>query len=160
MERERTVSVSTRCLVAASLVLAALLSLLVVSERAYGATVERLEGERMNLPSDKGKVFRDRRASGNRGLVVYRPANARKRLSTPALARIDVRARGRQCSGAPVMVVFVDGKRIKTARVRATSWRNYRTRVSIPKAPTLSRWVLGVTTANPAGVTGTSRLTW
>ena len=133
MERKRTISVSARCLIAASLVLGALLSLLIVPERAYGATVKKIEGERMNLPSGKGKVFRDRRASGGRGLVIYRPATAKKRLRTPALARIDVRAKGRLCNGAPTMVVFVDGKRVKTARVRAKGWRNYRTHVSIPK---------------------------
>ena len=46
-------------------------------------------------------------------------------LSLPAIVKLTVRARGDQCSGAPQMVVSIDGAQRLSAAVSSTSFTDY-----------------------------------
>jgi parallel beta-helix repeat protein len=106
----------------------------------YGAVAEGLapspvtviEGEAMSLPSG-GAVRLDPTASGGRVLERYSVSTSTARISLAAPATsLVVRARGSQCSGAPRMIVTVDGATVLDASVTSTSLANYRAAVTLP----------------------------
>jgi Glycosyl hydrolases family 43 len=75
------------------------------------------------------KRLADRRASGGRAVLLLGRTPVRKRLKTPALSRIVVRAKGWRCKGSPRLTVRVDRKRKRSKSVRSRRWRRYGVRV-------------------------------
>jgi endoglucanase len=84
-----------------------------------------LEGESMSLPSSAGAAFADSSASGGRGLLMWSNSRATATVTTGAVNRLVVRARGDQCAGAPNMTVKVDGVTVLTAAVSSGLWTDY-----------------------------------
>src|SRR5438552_2823371 len=95
------------------------------------ASTNTVEAESFSLASGSGTVFGDAAGSGGIALLIWSNATASAKVSTPKATRIAVRARGDQCSGAPKMKLTVDGSRIYTDSVSATSWTNYGAAVSL-----------------------------
>ena len=85
--------------------------------------------EALTLQAERGrgfKVVRDRSASGGRAIVMTGRGALRRRVSTAALARIAVRARGGACAGRrPRMAVSLDGRRVATFVIRSRRWRGH-----------------------------------
>ncbi|MEV8511766.1 carbohydrate-binding domain-containing protein [Dactylosporangium sp. NPDC051484] len=90
-----------------------------------GVTTVDLEAESMRVTSGAAGTYRDPAASGGRALQMWTDATASAELTAPARARLVVRARGDQCSGAPAMRVQVDDQLVETVQVRASSWADY-----------------------------------
>ncbi|MET7426489.1 carbohydrate-binding domain-containing protein [Dactylosporangium sp. NPDC005555] len=88
-------------------------------------TTVDLEAESMRVTSGAAGTYRDPSASGGRALQMWTDATASTELTAPAGTRLVVRARGDQCSGAPVMRVQVDGRTVETIQVQASSWADY-----------------------------------
>ena len=89
----------------------------------------------MSLPSSAGTTFADSTASGGRGLLIWANGSASASLSSSGLQQLWVKARGDQCSGAPHMVVTLDGKTVMTRDVTATTWTAYSASVSAADGP-------------------------
>ncbi len=83
-----------------------------------------VEAETLQRATTSGQVFADAAASGGAGLLLWSNATASGSTSTSA-ARIIVRARGDQCSGAPRMVVRVNDKQILSASVSSPTWTDH-----------------------------------
>jgi hypothetical protein len=77
------------------------------------------------------KPVADNSASGGSAMAFYSAGTASKSVTTSALSRIVVRARGDQCSGAPILVVNVDGTQVLSTAVTATTWTDYSVNVAI-----------------------------
>ncbi|WP_432826340.1 carbohydrate-binding domain-containing protein [Dactylosporangium sp. CA-092794] len=88
-------------------------------------TAVDLEAESMRVTSGAAGTYRDPAASGGSALQMWTAATASTQLTAPAATRLVVRARGDQCSGAPVMRVQVDGRVVETVQVHASSWTDY-----------------------------------
>lgn len=87
----------------------------------------------MALSSSLGRITADAKASGGKALTVWANGAASKTLTTAATAdRLEIRVRGSQCRGAPVMVVRVDGVQALKASVRSTSYTQLSASVKIP----------------------------
>jgi endoglucanase len=100
-------------------ILASAAALLVLSTASpAGAAPVALEAETLSLPAGTGQVV-----SG--ALEIWSTATASGTMSSRASKRITVRARGEQCSGAPRMIVSVDGRVALDVNVSATSWTDY-----------------------------------
>lgn len=108
-------------------------ALLLLATPRQAAAITSLEAETLSSPSNRSNVFRDARASANRARSLHKPAVAVKRISTPAIEQVAVRARGERCKGAPLMRVFIDGKRVMAKRVFAKKWTYYRTGVTLKR---------------------------
>jgi acetyl esterase/lipase len=93
-------------------------------------TVNAFEAEGMTLPAPTDSV-RSREASAGRAVVFERNATATRESLTPTASRIVVRARARRCDGSPRMVVRVDGEKVMSVTVNATSWTGYPAPVDI-----------------------------
>ena len=90
------------------------------------------EGEAMSLPLG-GAVRSDPTASGGSVLEQYSVSTSTAGISLAAPAtRLVVRARASQCSGAPRMIVMVDGAAVLDTLVTGTSWADYRAAVTLP----------------------------
>jgi hypothetical protein len=76
-------------------------------------------------------IFKDSLASGGYALLYKGNDTASKTLTTGSISRIVVIARGDQCSGAPRMVVQVDGQTAFSASVSSTTWQTYAAEVSV-----------------------------
>jgi hypothetical protein len=90
-----------------------------------------LEAESMR---GSGKVVADKRASGDRARTFYRNGSASKQFLLPSDASTNtvlVRARGQACSGAPRMVLNVDGRRVASRLVRSQRWTEYAVGVGV-----------------------------
>jgi endoglucanase len=104
--------------------IAALVLALALPAAAHAATTT-VEAESMALPSSSGMTFADSTASGGRALLIWSTGTATAKVTTTAGRRLVLRARGDQCSGAPRMVVALDGTTVLDALVPATSWTDY-----------------------------------
>jgi hypothetical protein len=80
---------------------------------------QKVEGERLHAA---GRVVRDASASGRRALVLAGRGTAKARVSLRARSRLDVVARAVSCSGAPRLVVAVDGRRVLSGAVKGRRW--------------------------------------
>jgi endoglucanase len=115
-------------LVAAAAVVAAL----VVGTQDARADTATYEAESMSLPPSQGQAFSDGSASGGQGLLIWSNGTASKSISTSGAQSLTVRARGDQCSGAPRMVVAVDGQTVLETAVSSKSWANYSANLVVP----------------------------
>jgi len=97
--------------------LAALIALLLLAAPAAAAPVT-VEGETLSLPAGTGQAVPG-------ALKIWSTATANAVVTSRATRRIAVRARGEQCSGAPRMIVSVDGRTALDVSVKATSWTDY-----------------------------------
>jgi endoglucanase len=97
--------------------LAALAALLICAAPAAAAPVT-VEAESLSLPPGTGQVVPG-------ALKIWSTATATGSITSRASKRITVRARGEQCSGAPRMIVSVDGRVALDVNVSATSWTDY-----------------------------------
>jgi endoglucanase len=104
--------------------LASAVLLLAAAPAARAATVTA-EAETFSLPSGSGQVIGDASASAGRALEIWSNAAATGTVTAQATSSITVRARGQLCSGAPHMVVSVDGRVALDTDVAATSWSDY-----------------------------------
>src|SRR4051794_4105568 len=109
----------------AILVLAVALTALARPLPAAEAADLTVAGESLILPAGSGQVFSDSTAAGGQALLIWSNAAAAGTLSTSGAQSIRVRARGDQCSGAPQMVVAVDGKTVLTESVSSSTWATY-----------------------------------
>lgn len=91
--------------------------------------VTSFEAESMTLPSNAGQAQADTAASGGQMLFNWgltgATATATKSVTTPSANRVVIRARGDQCSGAPTMIVKLDGAQILSVDVTATAYADY-----------------------------------
>jgi Ca-dependent carbohydrate-binding module xylan-binding len=111
-----------RLVIAGTAVVALTLPFAVIATAADTA----LEADVLTVnPSNAGSVVTDSTAVGGSALLLSRNAAAAKTVDVPASAKIVIRARGRQCLGAPVMNVSVDGKKINTTTVGNSTWTDY-----------------------------------
>jgi hypothetical protein len=83
------------------------------------------EAEGMSLPASQGTVFSDANASSGRALLIWSNGHAAESFTTTGVRSVSVRARGDQCSGAPQMVVAVDGSAVLRANVSSAGWATY-----------------------------------
>lgn len=85
--------------------------------------------------SGGGRVVADKGASGGRARAFYGNGSASRRLVVPAGTSANtvlVSARGSSCSGAPRMVLSVDGRPVASRLVWARRWTSYRTIARVP----------------------------
>ena len=99
------------------LFLATTLAVLVCAAPAVAAPVT-VEAETLSLPARTGQAVTG-------ALTIWSTASATGTVTSRATRRITVRGRGEQCSGAPRMIVAVDGHVALDVSVTATSWTNY-----------------------------------
>jgi hypothetical protein len=93
-----------------------------------------VEVEGMTLPTSVGYLQADSAASGGKAFKFLGNGVASKQLTTSATTgRIVLRARGIQCSGAPVASVTVDGKEVLRSSVASTTYADFGVTVSLPK---------------------------
>jgi hypothetical protein len=78
------------------------------------------------------KLVRDRGASKGRALQLIGRERVRKIVSTQAITRLAVRARGKRCRGWPNLAVRLNGRKIAAFRVRSSRWRSYSRPVQRP----------------------------
>jgi hypothetical protein len=90
-----------------------------------------IEAESMTLPDSAVHVFNDATASGGKALNFTGNDTASKTLATGSITKLILTARGDQCQGAPEAVVKIDGVKVFTTLVSATSWTEYSTSVNI-----------------------------
>lgn len=94
--------------------------------RSAGAAIPApLEAESM---TGAGKVVADKGASGDKARIFYRNGAVSKQIVVPSGASANtvlVRARGEACSGAPRMIVSLDGRRVMSRLVYARKWTQY-----------------------------------
>lgn len=99
--------------------------LLVHPGTATAATVSS-EAESFSLTAGAGMSLDDSRASAGKALLVWSNGTAQGTVSlATAATSLQVRARGDQCSGAPVVRVAVDGVAVGSRTVSATAWTTY-----------------------------------
>jgi fibronectin type 3 domain-containing protein len=89
-----------------------------------GATT--IEAENFTIPADScAHIYNDSSASGGKGISFWCNDTVSKTVTTVAGTNIVVRAYGDQCSGAPNVVIAMDGSTVLTAAASAGSWTNY-----------------------------------
>jgi endoglucanase len=93
------------------------------------------QAETMSLPASGGAAVADSTASGGRELLIWGNATATTTVSTTAARRIVVRVRGDQCTGAPRMIVAVDGRRVLTQAVSSSTWTTPGADVALGNGP-------------------------
>jgi hypothetical protein len=117
--------------------LAASLALKLGLFTAGGARVTRAssaEVEAMTLPAKAGYVFAESPASGGKAFKFLGNGVASERLTISGPARaVVLRARGTQCSGAPVATVTIDGRQRLRSAVASTIYSDYGADVSLPR---------------------------
>jgi endoglucanase len=94
-------------------------------DRLDFSSTSGFEGEGMSLPDSQGTVSSDANASGSRGLLIWSDGSASESFTTTGVRSVSVRARGDQCSGAPRMVVAIDGGAVLRASVSSAGWATY-----------------------------------
>lgn len=94
-----------------------------------------LEAEGMSLPASQGTAFSDSTASGDQGLLIWSDGTASESFTTAGARSVSVRARGDQCSGAPHMVVAIDGTDVLRASVSSTGWATYAADAALSDGP-------------------------
>jgi hypothetical protein len=85
-----------------------------------------LEAEKMPVsPFYAGNRVSDSTASGKSALWMYLGASASATISVPESSGLVIRAEGHPCKGAPVLNLAIDGIKIASNIISATSWANY-----------------------------------
>jgi hypothetical protein len=110
---------------------------------ALGA--QRVEAESMHLPRAAGHVVRDPSASARHALVFVGHGVARASVGVTASSQLTIVVRADRCSGAPQLVVGVDGARVLSRRVTGRRWGL----VAVPGTITAARHRITVRLANP-----------
>jgi hypothetical protein len=128
---------------AAAAVVASALVVTAAPSSASGA--QRVEAESMHLPRAAGHVVRDRSASDRRALVLVGRGIARASVRVTANSRLTIVVRGDRCSGAPRLVVGVDGARSLSQRVSGRRWSV----VTVPRTVTAATHRITLRLANP-----------
>jgi fibronectin type 3 domain-containing protein len=91
-----------------------------------GGASSLIEAENFPPASDfGGRVYTDTSASGGKAVSFWSNDFITTTQTTVAGSTLIVRAFGDQCSGAPTMVLAMDGATVFTASVTAGSWTNY-----------------------------------
>ena len=92
-----------------------------------------LEAETMGgtLSTGDARIRIDANASGGQAVWMIRNATISKPLTLPASTVLTVRARGEQCSGAPQMVVSIDGTQRLSAPVASTTYADYTANIAL-----------------------------
>jgi hypothetical protein len=96
-----------------------------------GESTTKIEAESMTLPDSDVHVFSDPSASGGKALNFTGNDTATTTLTTGAIGKLILAARGDQCQGAPEAVVSIDGIAVFTVQIPATSWTQYTTPMNI-----------------------------
>jgi hypothetical protein len=96
-----------------------------------GETTTKIEAESMTLPDSDVHVFSDATASGGKALNFTSNDTATKTVAMGAISKIVLSARGDQCQGAPEAVIKVDGAKVFSTLVPATTWTQYSANVNI-----------------------------
>jgi len=100
--------------------------LVVLAPPAAAADSTSIEVESMGVTTPGGAtIVSDTKASGGKALALTHTATVAMSLALPDSVRVVVRAKGRQCFGAPIGVVTVDGVKIGASPVRASAWTDY-----------------------------------
>ncbi|MGZ6640491.1 MAG: glycoside hydrolase family 6 protein [Solirubrobacteraceae bacterium] len=116
----------------------ALLALLAAAPAAQAA-VTTVPAESLTISSRAGVDYADATADGGSAALIWSNGSASGPVTTRAARRISVRAKGDQCSGAPHMVVAVDGRTVLDVTVPVTTWTAYAADAALPDgAHTLS----------------------
>jgi endoglucanase len=103
--------------------LAALCALCIIAPAAQAdPTSTSVEAESMSLTAGAGTTFADSTASAGRALLIWSKGSASAAMSSTGLQQVWVKVRGDQCSGAPQMVVSIDGRTVMTRDVTSTTW--------------------------------------
>jgi fibronectin type 3 domain-containing protein len=85
-----------------------------------------IEAENFTIPSTSAAhVYSDTSASGGKAVSFWSNDTISTTVTTVAGTRIVARAFGDQCSGAPNVVIGMDGSTVLTAAASAGSWTNY-----------------------------------
>ncbi len=90
-----------------------------------GESTTKIEAESMTLPDSDVHVFSDPNASGGKALNFTSNDTATTTLTTGAINKLILTARGDQCQGAPEAIVTIDGIKVFTVQVPATTWTQY-----------------------------------
>jgi hypothetical protein len=96
-----------------------------------GESTTKIEAESMTLPDSDVHVFSDSSASGGKALNFTGNDTATTTLTTGAIGKLILAARGDQCQGAPQAVMSIDGIAVFTVSIPATSWTQYTTPLNI-----------------------------
>ena len=102
--------------------------------RSHAATmpnspVVSIEGETL---TGSGIIVRDNNASGNRALRLTSTTPATKTVTVPSAATdIKLSARGRMCSGAPQVIISVDGKQVMVATVSVQKYKLFSVKATV-----------------------------
>src|SRR4051794_16752880 len=109
-----------------TLAVAAVAVLLALS--APAAADLRFQAEGGSFSPRSVRVVKDRGAGGRRAVLLVGRGELRKRVSSSALARMAIRARGIPCRGRPRLRARIDDFLAGTVRARSRRWRIYRMR--------------------------------
>lgn len=96
-----------------------------------GESTTKIEAESMTLPDSDVHVFSDASASSGKALSFTGNDTATTTLTTGAIGKLILAARGDQCQGAPQAVISIDGIAVFTVSIPATSWTQYTTPLNI-----------------------------
>jgi Ca-dependent carbohydrate-binding module xylan-binding/Lysyl oxidase/Fibronectin type III domain len=100
---------------------------------AGGSAILEAEGMTTIDPPSDTHPFNDAAASGGQAMSFPGNDTIQGSITTTATATtVTLRARGDQCSGAPIGTVLIDGSTVLTASVSATSYTDYSAAVNIP----------------------------
>ncbi|NTY60238.1 carbohydrate-binding domain-containing protein [Mycolicibacterium sphagni] len=98
----------------------------VVAPAARAAGTTAIEADAMSVLTGKGTTkYVDATASGGTALALTGAVTVATNLSLPDSVRVVVRAKARQCLGAPIGRVSIDGVDIGTSPVTAATWTDY-----------------------------------
>jgi hypothetical protein len=128
---------------AAAIAVASALACTAAPTSALGA--QRLEAESMHVARPAGHVVRDRSASDRRALVLVGRGVARASVRVAASSRLTIVVRADRCSGAPRLVVGIDGARALSRRGIGRRWSVVR----VSPAVTAARHRVTLRLANP-----------
>ena len=85
----------------------------------------------MSRSSSSVVVVSDSTASGGKALRFSGNSSASATNTLTSGSGLDIRARGDQCSGAPIMAVSIDGHLVGSVPVSTTSWGSYKVGASL-----------------------------
>jgi hypothetical protein len=119
--------------------------LLTAAAPAQGLGSQRIEAERMQVTKATGQIVRDATASGGRAVAIVGRGSVSATVRVRARSRISVQVRARRCSGAPRLVVAVDGSRVLSSRVTRRRW----TKTAVRPVVRAGRRVITLRLANP-----------
>lgn len=122
---------SKRQLIVFAIIFGAIGAYIIFRSMAATVTLATHEAETLTQPTG-ASIVSDASASGGKAILmtINGTANGTVSLSTAA-TQVSVKAKGTQCSGAPQIVIKVDGTTIQTASVSSSSWTDYTATTSL-----------------------------